>query len=532
MIRRLELTNVRIFEGTGWNFELRPLTVFCGQNSAGKSTLLKIPLLLDQTQTQAQGLDGRLYLAGSRVDFGNYYTFISHGATDKPFEISITTDLPLSARAIEFLRQPKKSKKKSESKQAENVIKPAELRCAFTFSQAKSKPTATASKTAEQAADCNSGAVLDAAIFRITAESQELLAWKVLRSVRKDKESDQYNIQLPVDYFIKAGGFRFMEAEQEGEYVRFAAILDGILPYSIVGKAKKSGAHDGIKDTDGPAEEIQAPLPPLIQQALWSLQGALSTSSYLGPLRSPAKRYYVAHLEAADDLDAAGEFLPYVLRDKGDERVVNIPPGGRGQIQRQTLRQALDGWVRYLRTGESVSIADSGGEVLLKTTNQVLVQISIKSPSGSEGHALADSGFGYSQVLPILLRGLLTDEGSTFIVEQPELHLNPSLQVRLAEFFVSMVRVGKQVLVETHSEHLVNTMRVLAAEDESGELSEKSRIYFIDTSRPRPTLHELSVQKDGTVPDWPHYFFGEAVELTGRLLRAQQRYRTLARGGK
>ena len=214
-----------------------------------------------------------------------------------------------------------------------------------------------------------------------------------------------------------------------------------------------------------------------------------------------------------------------MLRDRAEDRVTNVLPGAGTEITRQPLGKALDGWVHYLRTGESGSPSESA-EVLLSTTKQVLVQISVKSPSNSEGYALADSGFGYSQVLPILVRGLLADAGSTFIVEQPELHLNPSLQVRLAEFFVSMVRGGKQVLIETHSEHLVNAIRVLAAEDETGALSQKSRIYFIDTSLPRPVLRNLSVEKDGTIPDWPRYFFGEAVELTGRLLRAQKRFRT------
>jgi hypothetical protein len=318
-----------------------------------------------------------------------------------------------------------------------------------------------------------------------------------------------------------------MNAEQTTEHVRFAATLDGILPFAIAGKARKQkGGGRQSEEESPPSEEIQVPLPPLIQQALWAVQEALSSTSYLGPLRSPAKRYYVAHLEPAADLDPTGEFLPYVLRDKAEDRVLNVLPGHASKIERQPLRQALDGWVHYLRTGESVS--DLPTEVLLSTTNQVLVQISVKSPSGSEGFALADSGFGYSQVLPILVRGLLADEGSTFIIEQPELHLNPSLQVRLAEFFISMVRAGKQVLIETHSEHIVNAIRVLTAEDDTGNLAEKSRIYFIDTSSERATLHELSVQTDGTIPDWPRHFFGEAVELTGRLLRAQKRFRASA----
>jgi len=530
MIRRLELANVRIFEGSGWGFDLRPLTVFFGANSAGKSTLLKIPLLLQQTQNQTQGRDGRLYLAGSAVDFGDYCTFVSHGDVTKKLGISITTDVPISSATIDALRRGRGSRKKPGAEPAENIVKPGELRSEFTFSLSKPKSEARGGKSAEDSDGSGLVAILDTASFQVITESTELLHWKVVRVEEKVAASDEYEITLPADYFRQVGGFRFMSVEKQGTEVRFTATLDGVLPFTIMGNAKRRGSGEGKQGEKVTleAQEIQAPLPPLIQQALWSLQEALNNTSYLGPLRSPAKRFYVAHLEASGDLDPTGEFLPYVLRDRARDRVVNVLPGPGKKIVRQTLEEALNVWVHYLRTGESLPTSEPSAEVLLSTTKQVLVQISIKSPSGSEGYALADSGVGYSQVLPILVRGLLADEGSTFIVEQPELHLNPSLQVRLAEFFVSMVRGGKQVLVETHSEHIVNAIRVLTAEDESGELSERSRIYFIDTSAARPVVRELSVKKDGTIPDWPRHFFGEAVELTGRLLRAQKRFRSSA----
>jgi hypothetical protein len=376
-------------------------------------------------------------------------------------------------------------------------------------------------------------AVLDRADFQLTAEGAELLQWKVVRSESWTVSSNKYEMFLPADYFRRLGGFRFMSVEQRGNEIRLPATLDGILPFTIIGKAKRMQRGEGPSGAVGrETEEIQVPLPALIQQALWSLQETLNGTSYLGPLRSPAKRYYVAHLETSRDLDPTGEFLPYVLRDRAEDRVTNVPPGPDRSVCRQELGKALNSWVHYLRTGEPLPQTESSAEVLLNTTKQVLVQINIKGTSGSQGYALADSGFGYSQVLPILVRGLLAEEGSTFIVEQPELHLNPSLQVRLAEFFVSMVRGGKQVLIETHSEHIVNAIRVLTAEDESGDLSEQSCIYFIDTSSPRPTLRELSVRMDGTIPDWPRHFFGEAVELTGRLLRAQRRFRSSANESK
>jgi predicted ATPase len=127
------------------------------------------------------------------------------------------------------------------------------------------------------------------------------------------------------------------------------------------------------------------------------------------------------------------------------------------------------------------------------------------------------------------VKGLLAKPGQTLVVEQPELHLNPALQVRLADFLVAMVCAGKQVLIETHSEHIVDAIRVLYVEDETGQLENKCRIFFIDTELDKPSVLQLDIKKDGTVPDWPQHFFGEAASLTGRLLRAQKKFRKKSR---
>jgi len=532
MILSIELGNVRIFEGENWRFDLKPLTVFCGANSAGKSTLLKTLLVLSQSQNQK--FAGRLCLAGPRVDFGEYRSFVSHQDVSKTVSMAATVDLMVGSSTIEFIRSRTRSGVRSKSA-ANDVAKPAELRAAFTFSL-PSTPECTSAKRRGPLRDTDGrsaqavtvSASLESATFQVFLQKERLLEWKVLRSEQEDRAYGHYQILLPTAYFKQAGGFNMMSITSAGDWVRGIATLNGLLPQSIIAKSKLRNEAKSGAGAEVDAEEFGAfPMPPFVQQALWAFDEALEKVHYLGPLRAPAKRYYVANLGTDPGMDASGEFLPYVLRDRSDQRVLNVPPGSRGKPVRQTLAEALGGWVAFLRTGEAHSRKQTTDEVVLNTTKQVLVQINVKSISGTESHALADSGFGYSQVLPILVRGLLADQDSTFIVEQPELHLNPALQVRLAEFFISMVRAGKQVLIETHSEHIVNAIRVLTAEDESGFMSERSRIYFIDTSGTTPALHELSVQKDGTVPDWPRYFFGEAVELTGRLLRAQKRFRSV-----
>lgn len=80
MIRSLELENVRNFEGSGWTFPLLPLSVFCGANSAGKSTIFKALLLFLQSQSSSSGprFDGRLQFVGTYADLGDYTSFVSH----------------------------------------------------------------------------------------------------------------------------------------------------------------------------------------------------------------------------------------------------------------------------------------------------------------------------------------------------------------------------------------------------------------------------------------------------------------------
>ena len=278
----------------------------------------------------------------------------------------------------------------------------------------------------------------------------------------------------------------------------------------------------------GEEDEVSSffPLPLLIREVINDLSAEFKSIHYLGPLRSPAKRFYLTNLDITPRLDAAGDFLPYVLRDRGEAIVTYFPPRGDHEI-RGPLKGAVDAWLFYLRTGES-RIHERERytpEIDFTSVREVLLELTVQS-FGGESHALADSGFGYSQLLPIVVAGLLASYGQTIAIEQPELHLNPGLQVRMAEFLQSLARTGKTVLIETHSEHIINTLRVLAAEDATGAFSSGCSILFLDTERGMPLLRRLEIQNDGNVPEWPRSFMGEAMHLSARLLRAQQeRYR-------
>ena len=93
---------------------------------------------------------------------------------------------------------------------------------------------------------------------------------------------------------------------------------------------------------------------------------------------------------------------------------------------------------------------------------------------------LTSVGVGVSQVLPVLLLCLLAEPGTLVILEQPELHLHPRLETLLADFLLACARAGRQLLVETHSAHLVNRLRYHIAKDETDSTYELVGLVFAE----------------------------------------------------
>lgn len=506
------------------------MTVLCGTNSAGKSTILKALLLLRQTLgiREAVGIaTPKLRFVGSQVDLGNYRSFISHNQTWRDLTIGLTIDGSLPAAIMDQLTSndpvtPVDSVMLTSSDEREY-----QLRALFTFgltltsesddseeeAQIVSPEFSNATPTKERQAQ------LKSIEFSMLGGQKELLSWSLTAdsSHYEMPVKPAYTLHFKRHFLTKVGGLEGLSQGEDlfGEVV-FLTILRGSLPDRIVAKQQKKESDD----SDVGEDYWRAfPMPPLLERATRDLRKALTNIQYLGPLRSAAKRYYTAQIDPDPVLDPAGEFLPYILRDRGEMPVWNLRRNQQNPV-RESLIQALNYWLGYLRTGtDEVDVEE---ELSVETLQDILVQLAIRSVAGVETHALADSGFGYSQVLPILARGLLAPPGTTVIIEQPEVHLNPALQVRVAEFLVSMSIARKQILVETHSEHIVNAVRVLAAEDATGRLSNLCRILYIENVDDICNIHDLSIQPDGSVPQWPRHFFGEAADLTGRLLRAQK----------
>ena len=522
MLKTIKCENVRLFEGQ-YSFDLEPLTIFCGINSAGKSTIVKLPQILRQSQGIGESYeaeDGQLRLIGSQVDMGTFRSFISNNDVSKDIEIGITNAYGMPKSAIKLLRDLKAMDPIGVAfdHSLDNEYMPVFVSASYDFginNKVQDNRKSYDYKGGEKA-------YLKKSYYEIKYNHEVLLSWSVgliPSPAHRIVENHRYLLYMPVNFFKWAYGSERMDVEipKDKEFVVLQTKLVGIMPQGIHAPIRQKGERKTTR-IHRPTTKQQGiwPLPGIIEGTLGYLQKSLSEMHYLGPLRTEAKRFYVVQFEKG--LDTTGEFLPFVLRDQADTIVKHCPPM-EYEPKLEELERALNEWMFFIRSGSRLQ-TNTHREIAVSTIEDLLVEFSLLGISGQNYHSIVDSGFGYSQILPILVRGLLTPENSTLIVEQPELHLNPGLQVRLGGFFLSMALSGKQVILETHSEHIVNSIRVLAAESNE---SINAKIIYIESSQEGPVIHDLSIKEDGTIKEWPPGFFGEAADLRGRILRAQRR---------
>ena len=118
-------------------------------------------------------------------------------------------------------------------------------------------------------------------------------------------------------------------------------------------------------------------------------------------------------------------------------------------------------------------------------------------------------GFGITYTLPIVLALLASKEDTLVLLENPEAHLHPKGQVKLGELMVRAASCGIQVIVESHSDHILNGIRI-AVRDKI-ITPDKVRLYYL--SRPTDQLSSKvespRVEEDGRINDWPEGFFDE-----------------------
>jgi len=227
-----------------------------------------------------------------------------------------------------------------------------------------------------------------------------------------------------------------------------------------------------------------------------------SRISYLGPLREYPKRSYIWPGNSPLDVGTKGENTIAALLDV---RAKNLKSdtGKRNLKHNKPIDEIIQDWLQQMKMLESFSLkplADGRKDY----------EVKVKKNKASSEVLITDVGFGVSQILPVLVLCYYVPEGSIILLEQPEIHLHPSVQADLADILVDVVmNRNVQIIVESHSEHLLRRLQRRIAEEVIP--SDKVNLYFCRMENGASQIEKLQLDDDGYINNWPPNFFGDEM---------------------
>ena len=126
---------------------------------------------------------------------------------------------------------------------------------------------------------------------------------------------------------------------------------------------------------------------------------------------------------------------------------------------------------------------------------------------------LVDVGYGVSQALPVVTEVLRPDAPTLFLLQQPEVHQHPSAQAALGSQFCQAAAAGKQLVVETHSDHLMDRVRMDVRDGRTDLKPEDVSILFFERDELDVRIHSLGIDEEGNIlgapPGYRRFFMDE-----------------------
>ncbi len=231
------------------------------------------------------------------------------------------------------------------------------------------------------------------------------------------------------------------------------------------------------------------------------LLAKLESLIYLSAARQVETEVFPSPFDAGlpvGDVGSIGQYATWWLREMGDQesKKERVYPGATTQT---SIRQQVNAWIDDLFPGGEANA------IQLAQTN--LMQLQLRSGITSNWVRPANIGYGMSYAFPIVVAGLCADVGQTIILDSPEAHLHPKAQSRVGRFLSYVANSGVQLLVETHSDHLLNGVRI-AIKD--GIIKPRDLAIYFFTGKREARVIRLSIDKNGTVHDLPDGFFDQA----------------------
>ena len=247
---------------------------------------------------------------------------------------------------------------------------------------------------------------------------------------------------------------------------------------------------------------------------VYELEEIFEEIFYLGPLREYPSRLYTWAGEQTQGVGNRGErAVAALLSSRNNGPTIDMGP----DQPKRTVEEHVAHWLKELGLIYSFKVQPIA-------PNRKEYEVRIQRTAESASVFLTDVGFGVSQILPVLVLLFYVPEGSTVILEQPEIHLHPAVQAGLADVFIDAIKRRKlQIVLESHSEHLLQRLQRRMAEEVI--TPEAIKLYFTSIKEGRSELTTLDLDEYGNIRNWPEGFFGDTLGEAAAMMKAEMERR-------
>jgi predicted ATPase len=251
--------------------------------------------------------------------------------------------------------------------------------------------------------------------------------------------------------------------------------------------------------------------PPMAQGVLFGNGFQYLRADRVNPMVSYPKSYHAVSQRRF--LGSRGEFAAHFLSHYRDEPITDAALKHPDTETTSGLLAQVNAWMQEFSPGASINVHE------IEKTD--FVRLSFTFGSGideSNPYRPTNVGFGLTYSLPIVIACLSTAAGGIILLENPEAHLHPQGQVAMGRLMALTAAAGVQVLVETHSDHVLNGIRIAVKQ---GILEpDHSLVHFFrrDHENGSATIDSPSINEQGRLSFWPEGFFDQWDKSLDELL--------------
>ena len=205
-------------------------------------------------------------------------------------------------------------------------------------------------------------------------------------------------------------------------------------------------------------------------------------------------------------LGVKGEYAPHFLDTFGAREITAGALVHPTKTAETNLKNQVEAWMGEISPGIRINLEN------YPSIDRINLQYNFGIGSyPTNSYRSTNVGFGITYTLPILLALLASRKDTLVLLENPEAHLHPQGQFKLGELMTRAASCGIQVIVESHSDHILNGIRVAVRQKIIAP--DKVHLYYLsrpaDTDQLSSKVDSPRVDEDGRIDEWPEGFFDE-----------------------